>query len=126
MNCPPCIARVLWETQGRPSPFDRGQAEDRQANRSHSDWTDIPPTRQLNNCFHWHAEAGVTVVVDHRARRSVHNAMVNVVLIVVGAIVPFVLLFMNFVLLARYIDPAHAKGHWISKGIIVRQGLSRK
>ncbi len=46
--------------------------------------------------------------------------MVNVVLIVVGAIVPFVLLFMNFVLLARYIDPSHAKGHWIAKSIIVR------
>jgi len=45
--------------------------------------------------------------------------MVNVVLIVVGAIVPFVLLFMNFVLLARYIDPAHAKGHWVAKSIIV-------
>jgi hypothetical protein len=56
--------------------------------------------------------------------------MVNIVLIIVGAIVPFVLLFMNFILLARYIDPAHAKGHWISKGIIVRQvdilKLSRK
>ena len=47
--------------------------------------------------------------------------MVDVWLIILAVVMPFVLTFMNVVLLARYIDPAHAKGHFASKGVIVSE-----
>lgn len=48
--------------------------------------------------------------------------MVDVWLIILAVICPFVLTFLNVVILARYIDPAHAKGHYLSKAVIVRRG----
>ena len=45
--------------------------------------------------------------------------MVNAGLIVTAVIIPLLLLLANLVLLAKYIDPQHAAGHYLSKGILV-------
>ncbi len=45
--------------------------------------------------------------------------MVDAALIVTAVIIPVVLLAANLVLLAKYIDPQHAAGHYISKFVLV-------
>ena len=45
--------------------------------------------------------------------------MVDVALIVFSAIVPFVLIVANLVILAKYIDPQAAAGHYTAKIMIV-------
>ncbi len=45
-------------------------------------------------------------------------------LIVAAIIVPVVLLAANLVMLAKYIDPQHAAGHYTAKFILVGSALS--
>jgi hypothetical protein len=46
--------------------------------------------------------------------------MISIALLVVAIITPFVLIFANLVLLAKYIDPQHAAGHYVAKFFLVR------
>ena len=41
-------------------------------------------------------------------------------LIVTAIIIPVLLLLANLVILAKYIDPQHAAGHYVSKFVLVR------
>ena len=41
-------------------------------------------------------------------------------LIVFSVVVPLVLLFANLVILAKFIDPQAASGHWVAKIMLVR------
>lgn len=43
----------------------------------------------------------------------------DVWLLIVTIVTPFVLLFLNTLILARYVDSAHAKGHWVAKFVII-------
>lgn len=45
--------------------------------------------------------------------------MVDIALIIVAIVTPFVLVFLNVVILAKYVDPQHASGHYLSKFIVV-------
>lgn len=47
-------------------------------------------------------------------------ADVDIGLIVVACIIPVVLIFFNLVVMAHYIDPQAAGGHYIAKLMIVR------
>jgi hypothetical protein len=50
----------------------------------------------------------------------------DVGLIVVAVVVPFVLIFFNLVVMAHYIDPQAASGHFIAKLVIVSgSGVAR-
>jgi hypothetical protein len=46
--------------------------------------------------------------------------MVDIALIAIACIVPVVLIFANLVIIARYVDPSAAAGHYIAKLMIVR------
>jgi hypothetical protein len=46
--------------------------------------------------------------------------MVDVALIVIAAVVPFILLFFNLIVMGRYLDSTATKGHYIAKLMIVR------
>lgn len=46
--------------------------------------------------------------------------MVDIALIVVACVVPFVLIFFNLVLMGRYLDATATKGHYFAKLMIVR------
>jgi len=45
---------------------------------------------------------------------------VDISLIVISCILPFILIFFNLVVMAHYIDPNAAAGHVIAKFVIVR------
>lgn len=45
--------------------------------------------------------------------------MVDAWLIILAVVVPFVLLFINLLILAKYVDPEHAKGHWFAKAFVL-------
>ncbi len=45
--------------------------------------------------------------------------MVDVALMVIAGIVPFLLLAANTILLLRFVDPQHASGHWFTKVVII-------
>lgn len=49
--------------------------------------------------------------------------MVDIALIVIACIVPVVLIFANLVIIARYVDPSAAAGHYIAKLMIVSDGV---
>lgn len=46
--------------------------------------------------------------------------MVDVALVVVAVLAPVILVFINLIILAKYVDPEHASGHYISKLFVVR------
>ena len=47
-------------------------------------------------------------------------AMISIALLVVSIISPIVLVFVNLVILAKYVDPQHAAGHYTAKLFVVR------
>ncbi len=47
-------------------------------------------------------------------------ATLDPALVVTAVIIPILLLLSNLVLLAKYIDPQHAAGHYTSKFVLVR------
>jgi hypothetical protein len=67
---------------------------------------------------------GVITYVASRSRMACKFvtpaiAMISIALLVVAIITPFVLIVANLVLLAKYIDPQHAAGHYVAKFFLV-------
>ena len=49
--------------------------------------------------------------------------MVDVALIVISAIVPFILLFFNLIVMGKYLDSQATSGHYFAKLMIVRKPI---